>query len=92
MYGRANEDQDLANVGDEPEDEIPETPDEDFLGTDMDGLDDLDAIMGDTFAADSDGLAPEESPELPSRAEQSRPEDSTMDLEDGTFLFPEKCF
>ena len=91
MYGRANEDQDLADVGEEPEEDIIDTPDDDFLGTDIDGLDDLDAIMGDTFAADSDTLPPEGSPEMPSRAEQSRPEDSTMDVEDGALLFLKQC-
>lgn len=84
MYGRANEDQDLVNVGDEQEEEMPDTPDEDFLGGEMDGLDDLDAIMGDTFAADGDALPAEAAQELPSRAEQRRPKDSTMDVDEGT--------
>ena len=69
-------------MGDEPEEEVPDTPEEDFLGTEMEGLDDLDAIMGDAFAADSQAQ-PDQQPDLPSRAEQRRPEDSTMDIDAG---------
>ena len=71
------------DVGDEPEEDVPDTPDEDFLGSGLEGLDDLDAIMGDTFAASDDALQ-EGEPEMRSRAEQRRPEDSTMDAAEGT--------
>lgn len=50
----------------------------------MGDLDDLDAIMGDTFSDDKSGRSVDRNTDaMPSRAEQWRPEDSTLDYDAG---------
>lgn len=88
IYERANEDQPLADIGEEGEDDLRATSDFDFPDPDVE-IDDLDAVMGDTFAdTEGDLAAASDVDELmPSRAEQSRPKDSSID--DGTSILPQ---
>ena len=84
IYDKANEDEELLKLdGDNALDDAADTP-EDDLEPDLDDLDNLDAIMGETFADDQNlpiDMAQEEV--MPSRAQQSRPEDSVMDANQG---------
>ena len=83
IYDRANEDQDLVDVGDGAEEDAGSEAGDDFEAG-LGEMDDLDAIMGDAFLDDQEAPAQDREDAMPSRAEQSRPEDSTMDFDLGT--------
>lgn len=76
IYDRANEGNELVSDDEDPDVGARSGQDDDFMGN----LDDLDAVMGDTFSEDRPAQPLDRDVDaMPSRAEQWRPEDSTMD-------------